>query len=596
MPATSLASADRHEIQGEAAPPSGPRLMRDRAHAGWALELEALAVALKTAHMPLLIKLREGWLYRHSFRGPVPNRILFYPSDTRVRRLEDADGFIRGRFRLGGKKLDVRQGSIFDAPLPGDSFAAALHGFDWLRHLEAAGGDLARAFALKLSQQWLKRYARFSPYSWRPEIIAERFLNLFAHGRFFIADCDLVWRSKLFVSLRQQAQMLARTVDESPDGLPRLKSAAAFALAGFCLGDARHTAAGLRRLGFEIDRQILPDGGHVSRSPKALLEAYRVLAMVQEALEAVGASTDPRLRGALDRMAPMLRFFRLGDGALGVFHGGGESDSRTLEATLDSDDALGRPLGHAPYSGYQRLAAGRTLILFDAGPPATGAFSIGAHASCLAFELSSGTNRLIVNCGMTTGDDSAWTNALRSTAAHSTLMIDDTSSATVLGAGTLARILGPRLVDGPLIVETRRSESPQGLTVEAHHDGYVAPFGAIHHRRLTLSPRGAMLTGTDRLIPAGPNRARNAQSRPVAIRFHIHPDVRLSLAQGGGSVILKLPNGEGWRFRCANTLSVEESVYAGGGAPRRAEQLVISGEWHDEATEFAWLFERVGSA
>jgi uncharacterized heparinase superfamily protein len=176
-------------------------------------------------------------------------------------------------------------------------------------------------------------------------------------------------------------------------------------------------------------------------------------------------------------------------------------------------------------------------------------------------------------------------------------MIDDTSSATVLRAGTLARLLGPRLVDGPVIVETRRSESPQGLTVEAHHDGYVTPFGAIHHRRITLSPRGASLTGTDRLVPAGPSRARNAQKRPFAIRFHVHPDVRLSLVQGGGSVILKLPNGEGWRFRCGGgTLSVEESVYFGGGAPRRAEQLVVSGEWHDEATECGWLFEQVGPA
>jgi len=150
------------------------------------------------------------------------------------------------------------------------------------------GGDLARAFALKLTQQWLKRYARYTPETWRPETIAERFLNLFAHGRFFLTDCDLVWRSKLFVSLRQQAQMLSRTVDEAPDGLPRLKSAAAFALAGFCLGDARQTALGMKRLGLEIDRQILPDGGHIGRSPQTLLEAYRVLGMVQETLESGG--------------------------------------------------------------------------------------------------------------------------------------------------------------------------------------------------------------------------------------------------------------------------------------------------------------------
>ncbi len=153
-------------------------------------------------------------------------------------------------------------------------------------------------------------------------------------------------------------------------------------------------------------------------------------------------------------------------------------------------------------------------------------------------------------------------------------------------------------MDGPVIVETRRSENTQGLTVEAHHDGYVTPFGAIHHRRLTLSPRGASLAGVDRLIPGRTEpRARNAKRRRYAIRFHVHPDVRLSLAQGGGSVILKLPNGEGWRFRCSGgTLSVEESVYFGGGAPRRSEQLVVASQWHDEATECAWLFEQVGPA
>ncbi|HXJ02360.1 MAG TPA: heparinase II/III family protein [Micropepsaceae bacterium] len=598
MPATSLASEARREARDENAPPRGPHLVRERAPAGWALYREAAWVALQEAHRPLLLWLRQGWLYRQTLRGPVPDRILFHPADTRMRRLEDADAFIRGRFRLGGKKLDIRQGSVFDAVLPGDSFAVALHGFDWLRHLEAAGGDLARALALKLTQQWVKRFARFTPFAWRPDIIAERFLNLFAHGRFFLTNSDLVWRSRLFVSLHNQAQMLARTVEEAPDGLPRLKAAAALALSGYCLGEPRHATAGLKRLGAEIERQILPDGGHVSRSPEALLEAYRVLAMVQQALDHAGTGIYPPLRGALDRMAPMLRFFRMGGGALAVFHGGGENVARTLEATLDSDDALGRPLGHAPYSGYQRLAAGRTLVLFDAGPPPEGAFATAAHAGCLAFEMSAGSNRLIVNCGMAVGEDDGWNTALRSTPAHSTLTIDDMSSAAILSDGMLARFLGPRLVDGPVLVETRRSESPQGVTVEAHHDGYVLPFGVVHQRRMTLSPRGALLSGADRLIPAGPERRTAKPAKhPFTIRFHIHPDVRLSLAQGGDSVILKLPNGEGWRFRCnGGSLAVEESVYFGSGAPRRAEQLVVSGEWLGEAMECAWLFEQLGSA
>ena len=595
MPATSLASAAKREEAPEAQeavkPRGSPRLMRQRMPSRQALWPEALQAGVRNALRPAVLWCRGTWFYRQRLLGPVPDRILFSPTDTRIRKLDEADGLIRGRFRLAGQRLDVRQGSVFDMPAPSESFAVALHGFDWLRHVEAAGGDLAKAFALKVTQQWLKRYARFTPLVWRADIIADRLLNLFVHGRFFLPNSDLVWRSRLFVSMRDQAQLLALTIDDAPPGIARLKCAVALTLAGICLGDGRNTISGLKRLTLEIQREILPDGGHLNRSPATLLEAYRLLTMVHEA----SGGVQPVVRGALDRIGPMLRFFRMGDGALAVFHGGNESDPRTVEATLDGDDVMGRPLGHAPYSGYQRLACGRTVVLWDAGPPAPGAYSVDAHAGCLAFEMSTGAQRLIVNCGMAVGESDEWVSALRSTAAHSTLTIDDTSSASFL-TGRLAGLLGSRLVDGPDLVETRRNEDAHGITVDANHDGYLAPFGAVHQRRMTLSPRGTALTGADRLIPAGPER-RLGHSRkiPFTIRFHVHPDVRVSMAQGGGSVILKLASGEGWRFRIASgVLSIEESVYFGSGAPRRCEQLVISGGWQGEIMEYLWLFEQLG--
>ncbi len=526
-------------------------------------------------------------MFRRRLLGPIPDRILFHPTDTRLRKLDEADSCIRGRFRLGGQRLDVREGSVFDAPMPGPSFAVALHGFDWLRHVEAAGGDLARTFALKLTQQWLKRYARFTPFVWRTDIVAERLLNLFCHGRFFLPNSDLVWRSRLFVSLRDQTQFLARTIDEAPPGLPRLKCAVALTLAGVCLGDSRNSVLGLKKLSAEIEREILPDGGHISRSPAALLEVYRLLVMVQEA----GAGVHPAIRNALDRIAPMLRFFRMGDGALAVFHGGNESDARTVDATLDSDDVMGQPLGLAPYSGYQRLACGRTLVLVDTGPPPSGAHSLDAHAGCLALEMSSGAHRLIVNCGMAVGESDEWMTALRSTPAHSTLTLGEVSSGLFL-SGRMGGLLGPRLVDGPDLVETRRGEDANGITIDAHHDGYLAPFGAIHQRGVTLSPRGTALMGVDRLIPEGVGRGR--RKIPFTIRFHVHPDVRVSLAQGGGSIILKLSTGEGWRFRAGSgEVSIEGSVYFGGGSPRHCEQLVIGGEWSGEPMECSWQFEQL---
>jgi uncharacterized heparinase superfamily protein len=524
-----------------------------------------------------------------------------YTDDHRVRVLQDADSIMRGRFRLAGHAVDIRQGSIFDQPAPSADFAAALHGFDWLRHLEAAGGELAREFALKLSQHWLNRNARYTVPAWLPEVTAERFINLFAHSAFFIGDLDEAWRSKFFTSLRDQALVLARSLPESPDGLPRLKCAAALALAGLCLADERMAAGGLKRLSAELQRQMLPDGNHVSRSPGQLLDIVRLLTMVKQALVSTERETEPALDQALDRMLLLLRFFRLGDGGLAVFGGGSEDDSRIIATLLAQDQRQDQRLTHLPDSGFYRLALGRGVVLFDAGMPPQGAFSATAHAGCLSFEMSSGAHRLVVNCGSFAGHDRNWQRALRSSPAHSTLTLDDRSQAPVLGDGPLARLLGPRLSGGPAKVEARRLESAHGLSVEAGHDAYVPQYGIVHQRRMTLSRGGFTLTGADKIIPvpshpaAAARDARNALA--FAIRFHIHPDIRMSLAQGGSSVILKLPNGEGWRFRCGGgDLSVEESIYFGGGPARRAEQLVIRSAVATHAAESAWVFEQVGSS
>jgi uncharacterized heparinase superfamily protein len=592
MPVPSLASAAEPKISADIAPLSATRTHLP-ARPLWR---DALGAMLWRSFEPLLFRLRQSWLYRLSFNGPITDRILYPPSDSRPCRLDEADALMRGRFRLAGHVFDVRSGSIFDVALPNREFAAALHGFEWLRHVEVARSEHARLFALRLTQQWLRRHGRPDPFSWQPEIIAERFLNLFAHSRFFLVNSDLVWRSRLFVSLRNQACWLARSLGEAEDGLPRLKAAAALTLAGLCLADARNLAIGLKRLTAELERQILADGGHVTRAPQTLLEAYRVLMMVAETLGAARSKVPPQLFDALDAMAPMLRFFRMGDGKLTCFHGGAETDHRVLTELLERDATQARPETHAFQSGYQRIAGGRVTVLFDVGAAPQGPFSRAAHAGCLAFEMSSGGQRMVVNCGPAPFAERKWDMLLRSTAAHSTLTLKDTSSAFILSRGRYARLLGPRLVNGPLAIETRRSDGAQGQFVVAQHDGYRNKFGIFHQRRLVLSPRGVALSGTDRLIPERPARVRRAGAPPIpfAIRFHIHPDVRLSLARGAESVLLKLPNGEGWRFRCAGRISIEESVYFGSGHYRRAEQLVVSGTIGHEPVECTWVFEQLG--
>ena len=538
----------------------------------------------------LRIALRRNWVYRRLLHGQLADHFAVQPYDALPRRLEDADALLRGRFRFHGEVVDVKDGaSIFDMKPPSAAWAAALHGFDWLPALSTAGGDNARKLAMNLIAQWVKRNGRYSEPVWSPEIMARRLIHLFCHGKLVVPNSEMTWRSNLFVALREQSKMLERTWREAPDGLPRLQAAAALALSGACIEDSsKRLEAGLAALESEVDKQILPDGGHCSRAPEALLVAWRHIVMVLETLAAVNLEPPHGVRNAADRAATMIRFFRHGDGALALFQGGLESDARMVAGLLARDEVRGTPFHHARHSGYQRLAAARSLLLMDVGRVPAGAYGLGAHAGFLAFEFSSGDSRIVVNCGADGIAHRSWNAALRATAAHSTATVGDVSSAGVLPQGFARDLLGPRLTGGPVEAVSRRVETSQGWTVEASHDGYMAAFGLRHERQVTLSPQGLMLTGRDRLI---------AQAHPpqanFAIRFHIHPDVRVSRLKGGG-VLLKLPNGEGWRFRAGGgLLEVEESIYLGGGIVRRAEQLVITGALRETQTEVAWVFEQI---
>jgi uncharacterized heparinase superfamily protein len=553
-----------------------------------------LRVILWRAIKPLRVGWRRSWLYRGLLKGRMPDRILFHPVDTSPKRLEEADLLLKGRFRFAGETVDVKEGFVFDKAAPTVAWTKALHEFEWLAPLSAAGGEAARTLATNLITQWLRRNGRYSEPPFCAEVVAARLLHLFAHGRFVMANSDVLWRSRLFVSLREQSRLLSRTVGEAPDGLSRLEAAVGNVLAGACLNDsAKRLEASLVHLETQIARQIFPDGGHASRSPETLLQAYRLIVMAIDALSATEYPVPTGIRSAHDRIAPMLRFFRHGDGGLAQFNGGSESDARMVEALLARDEVRGQPFQHAPHSGYQRLTAGRSLVLLDCGLPPVGAFSANAHAGCLAFELSSGAHRIVVNCGTQNGGSVSWEGALRATAAHSTVTLADTSMATVLRSPLARDLLGPRLLGGPTAVDSSREEIEQGWKVDARHDGYLTNFGVLHERSLSLSPRGNILSGMDRLVRKQEQSQR--RSVPFAARFHIHPDVRVSPSQGGG-FILKLPNGEGWRFRCSGDAVIEESVYLGSGSVRRTEQFVVSGTVTDSPAEIGWAFEQMSSA
>jgi uncharacterized heparinase superfamily protein len=206
----------------------------------------------------------------------------------------------------------------------------------------------------------------------------------------------------------------------------------------------------------------------------------------------------------------------------------------------------------------------------------------------LAFELSDGPHRIIVNCGggriANATLPAALIEGLRTTAAHSTLVLADSNSTAVLPDGALGK--------GVAEVELARAESETVSRIEASHDGYVRRFGFVHRRTLALSGDGRDLRGEDMLVPAGRKRATAATS--FAIRFHLAPHVEAAMTADGQAALLRLPGNLLWQFRCRGAaLALEESVWIDGdGRPHPTQQLVVNGETPAGGTSVSWWFHR----
>lgn len=508
-------------------------------------------------------------VYRYTLISRTPPGLIMAPPDPWPGNAERGGAILRGEFMFFGVRLEGTK-HVWHPVGMDTNWLAELHAFDWLRDLRAVGGDAARRCARELVADWLDRENTWDEVAWRPDVLARRLFAWLGQHDFFCASADDTYRRRYLAALVRQGKHLARVLPAGAQGLDLLVSIKGLVVAGLALPDRdAWIAQGLRHLERETARQILPDGGHVSRCPAVHTKALRHLVDVRAALLAAGQPAPSFLMSAIDRAAPFLRMMRHGDGGLALFNGGGEDLSWLVDMLLAQADARGRPPVSAPHSGFERLAANRTVVLVDTGKPPAPGFGTPPHAGTLSFEMSIGKERLVVNCGAREGPSQEWATVQRTTAAHSTLVIDDKNSAGILPHGDLR--------DGPTAVECRREEADGSVWLTTSHDGYVKPFGLVHQRRLFVSARGDDIRGEDKLIrqatPASP-------ARGFTVRFHLHPTVHASLVQDASAVLIQLPRGNGWRLRASGAaVSLSESVYLGGGDddPRRGEQIVLSG-------------------
>ncbi len=537
-------------------------------------------------------RIQKGPVFSWRFIGPVPERLEMVPPDLRPSDPLVARDIYEGRFSLGGRVIETHGASPFAVEPPSPIWEERIHGFRWLRHLQGADSDLASANARALVNDWMQGPGRsLSGPAWKLGVTAARVIAWMQYSRLLLTNSDHDFYRRFMASLSRQVRFLRGLSPSMNDDVEALAVRIALCFASQVLPTAgRVERMAARNLEQQLRLQILADGGHVNRCPETLAELLADLLPLAQCYVSASKPVPQEIIRAIDRMYPALRFYRHGDGHLAMFHGAGHNNTELTAAVLRHDQNGARPMSHAPHSGYQRLALGDTVIIADTGLPPSGVHASFGHASCLAFEMSSGRQRIVVNSGVDRLNREKYRALARMTAAHSTVVVEDTSSARFVRFGAGRPDEAMRSVAGPSTVQIERDSEADAPAFVAQHDGYVRPFGVWHERSMTLLDGGKRVDGRDRLKPA--RASGSAVERHYDIRFHLHPAIRPEMV-GVSTVRLVSNHGEVWHFKASpGDVAIEDSIqFSGVAGPVRTRQIVVSATFPAIPT-IGWRFQR----
>jgi len=580
------AGVDRYSGEESEAPDGQSLTLRADGDRGQSLaEQTALLYYRMTWRMPL---------HRLRLSGKLPLRLLAVPVDPVDGDRVQGTAVRAGYFLFRGLKKKLDGIDFAELKLP-PAFEDYVHRFQWLRDLDtAASRDQALPVAEKLMEEWLDANGKkIRQPAWRPDNCGWRLLIWASHAPLILSSSDLIYRSKVLNNIARTARHLDRTADKATSSLGRLVAWSGVVAASLLIPEGRvRRIVGEAGLEKTMGEFFHADGGSVSRSPLNQMDAVILLSMLKQVYLARDEDAPEFLENALALAVPPLTGLTHFDGSMGNWQGGGATAADQVEQVIAASGIRARPLRQARDWGYQRVSSGRSVLILDAAPPPIARMAVAGCASTLAFEFSNGDNRIIANCGgaglVGATIPASLARGLRTTAAHSTLCIDNSNSTSILPDGKLGR--------GVNEVELFRRDVENATRLEASHDGYVRRFGLVHKRLLLMRSDGLELRGEDMLIPDSNKRRRKKKDVEYALRFHLGPDIESDLISEGKGALLRLKDGNLWQFRSTSGVIVlEDSVWVDGtGMPHGVMQMVITDTVGSGGGATGWLLKHMG--
>ena len=426
-----------------------------------------------------------------------------------------------------------------------------LNSFFWLFSLDLRS---SKKDTQNIILQWIERNQKYNNKNWEIGIIAKRIIAWISCSNLTYDDGNLSYKEKFNSLIKKQTNHLINETEKSECIDNKMISCAAIILTGLTYQDKNSYLD----LGLNLLKKILrfsfdADGFPKSRNIRQLNFYLKYFVLIREWLKESQNEIPEYIDENIYYLGQAYAFIWQNNKKNFLFNGNHEVNNNAFDQYLQrlgySFKNQNKELG-----GYGILNNKKIALIVDIGSSPDKKFSHNYQAGSLSFEFVSNGKKLICNSGYFQNYNNQLNELSKSSAMHSTLVLDDTSSCKF----TKTENLQSKISQGLRILKKNIVCEKNYWKINAAHDGYLKQYGIVHEREIEFYPEQMKFVGIDKIISK--NIIKNLK---FEVRFHLEPTVKVMKTQDNKSILIDL-NGEGWKFISNdNNINIDKSLYFG---------------------------------
>ena len=425
-----------------------------------------------------------------------------------------------------------------------------LNNFFWLFSIDLKS---SKKICLSIISKWIENNQRYNSDLWEIDILSRRIISWISNSQLTYDEGDKIYKEKFNKIVFKQVNHLINEIKKSDNYHDKLLGCAAIILTGISYNEDRYLEFGQELLKkiikYSFDSEFFPK----SRNIRQLIFYLKYFILIRELLKESSNEIPEYLDEIIFHLGKGYDFLWSSTKHSLLFNGNHESNLDDFDKYLALQKYYFKNKKN-DLGGYSILTNKNVILGMDIGPPPENKFSENYQSGPLSFELIFKGKKLICNSGYFQDTKKKLNLISRSTAAHSTLVLNNKSVANFKKdfKGKIFNKFNFKTLNKNVVFEKNY------WLIKSSHDGYSRNYGTIHERILEFFPEKNKFVGTDKLI-----KNKNFIPTSFEIRFHLMPSTKVTKTQNKNIILIELEN-SAWRFYSENaSIDVETGLYFG---------------------------------